>query len=119
MIQKGQKRTGKYAAKYARRSPFTVGRSCAKQAGREWTLTEEQYAAIMGDRSCFYCGGKCRPNAGALDRVDPTLGYVPGNVVPCCQKCNSEKKDWPQSVFMAREIFHAYHGAVGSPGGEA
>lgn len=101
-----------------KRNPFLEGRAGAKAAGREWTLTQEQYTAIMGDRRCFYCGGDCGKSAG-LDRVDSSKGYTPDNVVPCCLECNSSKRDWPQSVFISRLVYSAYHSATGSPGGEA
>jgi hypothetical protein len=37
-----------------------------------------------------------------LDRVNPLVGYVPGNVVPCCKFCNFAKSDSTLTEFLAR-----------------
>jgi len=46
-------------------------------------------------RSCSYCGLK--PPEGkvwGLDRLDSTMGHVPGNLVPCCSSS-------PESPYMS------------------
>lgn len=35
-----------------------------------------------------------------LDRVDSNLGYVAGNVVPCCRWCNQAKSSRPVGEFL-------------------
>jgi hypothetical protein len=40
---------------------------------------------------CTYCGGGLPLYGGGLDRKDSSLGYVVGNVVPCCYDCNTAK----------------------------
>lgn len=48
---------------------------------------------------CYYCGSlpisknyiDIGFNANGIDRVDNTKGYVKGNCVPCCTKCNTAK----------------------------
>jgi hypothetical protein len=35
-----------------------------------------------------------------LDRVDNTLGYLPGNVVACCTQCNGAKLNYTQEEFL-------------------
>jgi hypothetical protein len=52
--------------------------------------------------NCFYCGkqpsqrSKERNGRGSfiyngIDRLDNAVGYIPGNVVPCCGMCNRNK----------------------------
>ena len=36
-----------------------------------------------------------------LDRIDSKLGYLPGNVVPCCFECNRMKTHFPLDTFLA------------------
>jgi hypothetical protein len=38
---------------------------------------------------------------GGIDRKDNTIGYVVGNVVPCCIVCNRAKMDLPYEAFLA------------------
>jgi hypothetical protein len=44
-------------------------------------------------RNCAYCG-KIPPEGKVwgLDRIDSTLGHVPGNLVPCCSNNNESKQ---------------------------
>lgn len=37
--------------------------------------------------------GSVGPNSPTLDRIDPTLGYVPGNVTVCSFRANAIKRD--------------------------
>ena len=35
-----------------------------------------------------------------IDRIDSSVGYVPGNVVPCCKYCNMAKMDRTKEEFL-------------------
>ena len=72
-----------------------------KKRGYTFELTEEQFAKIT-KQNCFYCGAK--PNNikndkgsfgaytyNGIDRIDNNKGYVIGNIVSCCKKCNRAK----------------------------
>lgn len=48
---------------------------------------------------CFYCGGPLNPTGTGLDRKTPSKGYVLGNVVSCCGKCNEAKNSLSQAEF--------------------
>ena len=59
---------------------------------------------------CIYCGAKPsnvqkkRKSNGdfvynGIDRIDNSIGYVIGNVVPCCKRCNVAKNDMPMQSF--------------------
>lgn len=75
---------------------------------------------------CAYCGAKpCRVSIrkrtngpwiyNGIDRVDNTLGYIPGNMVPCCYRCNSAKQnhtlanffDWIHRIYSRKEAMLA------------
>jgi hypothetical protein len=35
-----------------------------------------------------------------IDRIDSSIGYVEGNIVPCCKACNMAKNTMGQDEFM-------------------
>lgn len=67
----------------------------AKLYGREFTLSDEQFiSTAKGD--CAYCGappvlGSYNVVCNGIDRIDASRGYSPGNVTPCCMRCNYMK----------------------------
>lgn len=75
----------------------------AKARGYPFELTKEEFAEIVM-QPCVYCGDvltqeKYRKTMNGsfkytgIDRYDNTKGYVIGNCVPCCKKCNRIKTD--------------------------
>lgn len=55
---------------------------------------------------CFYCG-KNKPSS--FDRLDPDIGYVDGNIEPCCATCNMMKSNMKLEYFKARcNALHLY-----------
>jgi len=80
---------------------------------KEFTMTFDEFKPIVV-RNCTYCG--CPPSREAkipgcttgyssfyyngLDRIDPAKGYVLGNVVPCCTKCNMMKWVLSKEEFL-------------------
>lgn len=82
---------------------------------RRWVfnLTNERIRELTSS-NCKYCG--CEPsqikNMGVkqningdyiyngLDRVDSNLGYIEGNVVPCCKVCNYAKRKMSLFEFV-------------------
>lgn len=66
----------------------------------------------MTASDCTYCGAhpsrvstRARSNGpwvyNGIDRVDNQLGYVQGNMVPCCYRCNTCKKNHTLTEFFA------------------
>ena len=55
-----------------------------------WNLSEELYISLIAN-SCHYCKGPLNKKGSGLDRKDNSKGYIEGNVVSCCRKCNSVK----------------------------
>lgn len=63
----------------------------AKQRGLEFSLSFEQWYALIKPNVCTYCGGILGETMGGLDRMDNAHGYTPNNSVPCCGICNDIK----------------------------
>lgn len=62
----------------------------------------------LSNLPCHYCGAPPSNNSHkenfqvtyqGLDRKDPDLGYLPGNVVPCCHPCNIRKGSIPYQQY--------------------
>jgi len=70
--------------------------------GMMWGLTRTEFDSIV-QSPCFYCKsqptdwiprfktGRKYVGLNGIDRKDSSLGYVEGNVVPCCSVCNYMK----------------------------
>jgi len=65
-------------------------RSNAKKRKLAFDLTIEQFAALW-QQPCDYCGSEIETIG--IDRVDSSVGYTTGNIVPCCARCNESKND--------------------------
>src|SRR5581483_11529056 len=72
------------------RTQFIYAQSLAKNRGLEWRLTEIEYLTLRS-LPCHYCGFTLPPTGMGIDRMDFTIGYAVGNVVPCCTECNLAK----------------------------
>ena len=88
-------------------------RTGAKNRGLAWELTEEEFDRLTS-QDCYYCGsppGRVKKSdrkyvSGdfiytGIDRIDNSLGYTLGNVVPCCTICNRAKHALSYDEFMA------------------
>lgn len=83
----------------------------AKKKGHEWSLPFETARELM-ESECHYCGvssslvhvslAQCRTKTmyNGIDRIDNTVGYVPGNVVACCTFCNFQKSNHDYDEFV-------------------
>jgi hypothetical protein len=79
-----------------------------KRRSLSFNLTVEQFQEIC-QLPCFYCyappatkmyvGGGVK---NGIDRVDPSKGYEPNNVVPCCPTCNDMKSAMKQDEFLTK-----------------
>jgi hypothetical protein len=94
----------------------------AKRRKINFELSQDQFKDLIF-QNCFYCG--CPPANyfnnyrkknhakhlitmyNGIDRMDCTKGYIEGNCVPCCGKCNYSKrtmgyeefKEWVVQVY--------------------
>lgn len=88
----------------------------AKNRNLEFFLTKEEFKVITKE-NCYYCGispnnirkTKHKENYvyNGIDRIDNSKGYVKGNVVPCCSKCNKAKNKYSKDDFLSwvRSVF--------------
>lgn len=89
------------------RAILRVMKRNACKRGYEWLLSDAEAAEFMS-QPCYLCGttgGNASKITGndkvvhgvfsynGLDRIDNTMGYVNGNVAPCCGTCNVMKMD--------------------------
>lgn len=87
-----------------------IYKGAAKRRNISWNLNREQVSSIIF-RPCTYCGcplsspkidsqGNLIGYTSGIDRVDNSLGYEEGNVVPCCGSCNKAKGTGTYQDFM-------------------
>ena len=97
-----KKETAAYNAQYRRTKRgraierAKTNRRRARLARLPATLTEAQWQAALNyfDNCCAYCGVSGVPLA--QEHVIPLSGgggYVAGNIVPACRRCNGSKRD--------------------------
>ena len=68
---------------------FTCYKRRANKNGVLFDLTEKDFDVLIKS-ACKYC--RRPPDTWfGIDREIPSLGYVIGNVVPCCWDCNNDK----------------------------
>jgi len=82
----------------------------AKKRGIYWGIDNEIFERIIQD-PCTYCGAlpsnKTHNRRGdaivysGIDRLDNSLGYIPGNVKPCCRQCNNAKATYSYERFVS------------------
>lgn len=93
------------------KNPWYIYKGSAKKRGLAWELSNED-ARVLIETACHYCGTlgpyyqEFGAHRGGIDRKDNAQGYVAGNVVPCCKRCNwakgtssyEEYKEWLNKV---------------------
>lgn len=69
-------------------------------------VSEELYKYIV-QQTCTYC--KLTKPAKGIDRIDPHVGYIAGNITPCCKTCNMMKSSMTVSQFFDKlKKIHAH-----------
>lgn len=83
----------------------------------EWRLSPEEFLRIT-KQNCNYCkdaprlyegkfskkGRTLKTFMNGIDRINSALGYVDGNVVPCCGVCNKMKMAMDESAFKIQVL---------------
>jgi 5-methylcytosine-specific restriction endonuclease McrA len=109
----GRKHNSRYAdGEAARNELIRSYQKGAKKRGHEFALTVEQMEKLFRG-NCYYCGRlpeqikktHHRTHSSSyiyngIDRVDNSRGYVPENVVSCCDKCNKAKLQMSHDDFL-------------------
>ncbi len=78
---------------------YNLLKGSAKRRAIDFTLSKEEFALLWA-QPCTYCGDEL--DITRLDRVDNNQGYIAGNVVQCCVRCNTWKSNLPIEDFLAR-----------------
>ena len=93
------------------RSRFRMILRGAKPRGLEVSISFDQYQELVS-QPCAYCGGALPETGHGLDRINSEIGYVQGNVRPCCTTCNVAKNDLTESEFKewALRLFNRWAG---------
>lgn len=77
---------------------YKTCRYAALKRNYEFSLSFEQFM-LLWRVPCFYCGSEMT-NIG-IDRIDNTLGYFIGNIVPCDSSCNFAKSSHSMEKFTS------------------
>lgn len=83
----------------------------AKDRDLSFSLSFDDVLGVV-QQDCFYCGEKpyiCFKTTDArqgftcngIDRLDNTIGYEKGNIVPCCKQCNKAKLKRNKEDFIS------------------
>lgn len=88
----------------------------AKDAGREFTLTDKEALDLIKSEECHYCGGIEEGFTNGIDRIDSDNGYERDNTVTCCRRCNMMKNtfNYIQFICMCEHIATRLDGYKGS-----
>ncbi len=78
-------------------SKFKAYKEGAKQRNLEFRLTYKDFLSFW-QKPCGYCGDKIETIG--LDRINNEKGYMLGNIMSCCRKCNRMKGRLLQEEFI-------------------
>ncbi len=99
---------------------FTQGKTQATFNGHKWSLSLQQYIAIVASGECFYCGKPLPTAAGGLDRKE-NVDYTWDAVLPCCGKqpkakgprgCNETKSGEMAPIVLFAIRWHEKYGKL-------
>lgn len=95
---------------------YKVYKYRAKKMSRDFEVSVERFIELCS-KNCHYCNARPKNRAVAaklknqfkgyvwayngIDRIDPSKGYVPGNMQPCCFRCNLAKSNMGYKEFLA------------------
>jgi hypothetical protein len=95
----------KYCTSHSPRGRYQVYRQAAKIRNLDFKLTLDEFDEIT-KQPCQYCGEYNNAYFGeqysGIDRVNSSIGYIEGNIVPCCTMCNRMKLDYATSDWFAK-----------------
>jgi hypothetical protein len=88
------------------KSLLYVAKRRAKRKGIDFAVTRDDFekmthCPLLGIEFCFSNGREDKANSPSIDRIDPSLGYVPGNVWIISMRANQIKSDSSVSELEA------------------
>lgn len=95
------------------RTMFSNKKSVAKRLGVEFTIELESirwptHCPVLGIELDYSSGtkGHSRPNSPSFDRIDPSRGYVQGNVLIVSMRANQIKSNAsPEEIMKVAEFY--------------
>lgn len=108
-LQRDWATTGQRKEGVAFRQIYTNYKCRAYNHKIKFSLSREEFYELT-QKPCAYCNRSLTNSYrervevfryNGIDRIDSCRGYVSGNVVPCCQICNTMKMGLPLKVFLA------------------
>jgi len=112
-VPRGKKRVHDNSAEHA---TFLNFKNNARRRGIRIEISKTEWKELV-IQECYYCGdpgSNLTQSCGHLfrhngiDRLNKDLGYIEGNVVPCCKWCNTAKMSQNEQEFLDR-ILKIYH----------
>lgn len=93
----GYNGTCKYCSVHSLTGRYNTYKKGANSRKLNFLLSQDEFDFIT-QKPCHYCGEYekqyfDKPYSG-IDRINSSMGYVEGNVVPCCTMCNRMKLDY-------------------------
>ena len=64
---------------------YNLYKCSAKRRNHEFSLSLSEFKDILSSKKCGYCK---RETKIGIDRIDNDIGYITGNCINCCIKCN-------------------------------
>jgi hypothetical protein len=93
--------------------------------GLAFDLTDDVIEELCR-RPCAYCGISPATEINGyiyngIDRIDPSIGYLAGNVAPCCKYCNVAKRTMNRDEFFAwvEQVYFYSAACADEPAGQA
>ena len=90
---------------------YSETRRNAHRRGKAFDLSPDAFKALKSAKHCFYCNAvRTNPTKPyGIDCVNNDIGYLEGNCVPCCSKCNFMKGTLDITIFIhqCRLVAHA------------
>jgi len=72
---------------------YTALKAKAKVRKLLMEISLEDYIKLIEINKCHYCSSDLPKVGFGVDRKDNDLGYIKGNLVACCNLCNTKKGD--------------------------
>jgi hypothetical protein len=108
----GRQVTARWRATHPDLSRYVTLKSAAKSRGVDCSISFSEYVTLIANQPCYYCGGVLPQSGYGVDRINAGIGYVTGNVRPCCGDCNTAKSDMTEIEFKIWALRLANHWAT-------
>jgi hypothetical protein len=77
---------------------YSVYKNSAKSRSIDFLISYEEFYS-MWHKPCSYCGSEIETIG--IDRIDNNIGYIIGNIAPCCTTCNLMKRKMKTEEFLS------------------